>query len=302
MKLWSGLPSRLRAALQRRSHHVALVQATAQAMIGRPLDLAQASEMASRIAHRPAEMQAVVEEMLHADEARRHAAPALLLDAPALAAPSCFISLGTHCFTASLLQRWGLRSWSGPFDWLFASPGMLAHAFGDDFRSLLDRSQYRPVPPEQRVDGPDVNRVDHAFYRERHGVAFVFNHHDVHLDEGHAYLVRCVERLRAQLSAPTHKTFLLFRRAETTRVEEIVALQRALASRTTNFRLCAFAVVSGPPQVLPQAEVLRTDDTLSLWRYRPCSAWNPLHFESPLDEAAVLRLAASASSAPPLKP
>jgi hypothetical protein len=287
MKLWL----RLQAALQRRSHHVALVQAAAQAMIGRPLDLSQAGAMANRIAHRPGEMQAVVEEFLRANEARQHSAPALLLDAPALKARTCFISLGTHCFTASLLQRWGLRSWSGPFDWLFTSPGMLVHALGDDFATLLERELYRPVPVESRVDGPDVNRVDHAFYRERHGVAFVFNHHDVHLDEGHAYLVRCVERLRAQLVAPTHKTFLLFRRAETTRVEEIIALQRALAARTTNFRLCAFAVASGPPQVLPQAEVLHADGTLSLWRYRPCSAWHPLHFESPLDEAAVLRLA-----------
>lgn len=294
MNSWYRLPSRLRAAWYRRSPHVSLIQASAQALIGRTLESEQAHALASRIARDPKTMQAVIEELLRTEEARRHAAPPLLLDATSLASRTCFISLGTHCFTASLLQRWGLRTWSGPFDWLFASPGMLAHALGDDFSSLLDRAQYKPVPLHQRVDGPDVNRVDHAFYRERHGVAFVFNHHDVHLEEGHAYLSRCVERLRTQLRSEAHKTFVLFRRAESTRVEDIVALQQALAARTGNFRLCVFSVVSGPTSLLPKADVVRADETLSLWRYQPCSAWHPLHFESPLDEVTALRLAVAA--------
>lgn len=291
---WFRLQGRLRGAWRPRSRQVALAQASARALLGRPLDRQHADALARRIAQDPAQLEAILREMLREPEARPNAAPALLADA-SLGQGTTFVSLGTHCFTASLLQRWGLRSWSGPFDWLFASPSMLSHALGDDFETLLDRRQYRPVPPEQRLNGPDVNRVDHALYREKHGVAFVFNHHDVHLDEGHAYLVRCVERLRAQLRADTHKTFLLFRREEATRVQDIVALQQALAARTTNFRLCVFAVTSGPPAVLPQAELMRTDDTLSLWRYRPCSAWHPLHFESPLDEATVLRLASPAT-------
>jgi hypothetical protein len=40
-------------------------------------------------------------------------------------------------------------------------------------------------------------------------------------------------------------------------------------------------------------DVLRSDETLSLWRYFPCSTWHPLYFESPLDEAFVLRLASA---------
>jgi hypothetical protein len=273
---------------------VALAQASARALLGRPLEREHAEALMRRMAQAPENLEAILREMLREPEARPHAAPPLLADA-SLGQGTTFVSLGTHCFTASLLQRWGLRSGSGPFDWLFASPTMLAHALGDDFETLLDRRLYRPVPLEQRVDGPDVNRVDHVLYRERYGVAFVFNHHDVHLDEGHAYLVRCVDRLRTQLRADSHKTFLLFRREEATRMQDIVALQQALSARTSNFHLCVFAVSSGAPVLLPQAEVMRTDETLSLWRYRPCSAWHPLHFESPLDEATVLRLASSAT-------
>jgi len=292
MDSWSRLSSRLRATLSRRSHHVALVQGAAQTLIGRPLEGQQADALARRIRRDPADMRTVIDEMLRTGEARQYAAPPLLLDASAMTARTCFISLGTHCFTASLLQRWSLRCWSGPFDWLFASPRMLAHALNDDFEALLDRSQYRLVPPEERVDGPDVNRVDHLRYRSEYGVSFMFNHHDVHLDEGHAYLVRCVERLRAQLRAESHKTFLLFRRAGTTRAKDIVALQQALAARTSNFRLCVFAVAARASTPLPRAELLRADQTLSLWRYHPSSTWHPLYFESPLDELTVLRLAA----------
>lgn len=289
--------SRLRGRLRRRSHDVLMVQGAAQALIGRSLESRQADALARRVAQDPAEMRAVVGEMLRSAEARLYAAPPLMIDAAAMAERSAFISLGTHCFTASLLQRWGLRSWSGPFDWLFASPGMLTHALRDDFATLLDRSQYRPIPLEQRVGGPDVNRVDHAYYRSEHGVASVFNHHDVHLDEGHAYLERCVERLRDQLRAETHKTFVMFRRARTMRARDIIELQQALAERTTNFRLCVFAVSPRLSAPLPRADVLRADETLSLWRYHPCSTWHPLYFESPLDEATVLRLAA-----PPYEP
>lgn len=292
MDSWFRLLSRLRLRLLRPSGYTRLVQGLAQTLVGRPLEGEQAAALAIRLEDEPAAIQSVVADLLRLPEARQYAAAPLLLDVETINSRTCFISLGTHCFTASLLQRWGLRAWSGPFDWLFASPRMLTHALGDDFAMLLDRSQYRPVPPEQRVDGPEVNRVDHAFYRSQHGVAFVFNHHDVHLSEGHAYLVRCVERLRAQLRAETHKTFLLIRRAELVQLPDILALRQALAVRSRNFRLCVFAVAPGNPGVLPRADALHADETLSVWRYHPTSAWQALHFESPMDEAAILRLAA----------
>lgn len=31
---------------------------------------------------------------------------------------SNFVSLGPHCATAASMSKFGLRSWSGPFDWL----------------------------------------------------------------------------------------------------------------------------------------------------------------------------------------
>lgn len=32
-----------------------------------------------------------------------------------------FISLGLHCFTAASMSKYGLRSSSGPFDWLITA-------------------------------------------------------------------------------------------------------------------------------------------------------------------------------------
>jgi hypothetical protein len=295
MDWWNRLVRRLEGGLIGRSHHTRLVQGTARTLIGRELELDQAEALAKRLGSDGTEMAAVVSEMLRSEEARRYAAPPLLLDAASINARTCFISLGTHCFTASLLQRWGLRSWSGPFDWLFASPSMLTHALDDDFATLLNRRYYQEVPVEERPNGPDVNRVEHLFYRDEHRVSYVFNHHDVHLDEGHAYLVRCVERLRAQLAADTHKTFLLLRRAEHAKTREIVELQQALARRTSNFRLCVFLVAKRQSIPLPRADVIRCDETLSIWRYHPCSTWHALYFDSPLDEVSLLRLASAPS-------
>ncbi|GJD50103.1 hypothetical protein OPKNFCMD_2840 [Methylobacterium crusticola] len=112
------------------------------------------------------------------------------------------ISLGSHCHMAHLLKVRGLRGWSGPFDWLFSSPGMVRDCLETDFARLLDRAEHESVPVAERL-GPDITRCRHRYYRDRHAVPCVFNHHDPATSEAdYRFLQEGVRRLRAALADP----------------------------------------------------------------------------------------------------
>lgn len=112
------------------------------------------------------------------------------------------VSLGCHCHMAQVLKTLNLRTWSGPFDWIFSTPGMVRDCLADDFASLLDRSQLESVPLSERP-APEIGRCRHRIYRERHDLPAVFNHHDPATSEAdYAFLCEGVRRFRAALARP----------------------------------------------------------------------------------------------------
>lgn len=121
------------------------------------------------------------------------------------------VSLGTHCHMAEVLKRTGLRTWSGPFDWIFTQPGMIRDCLADDFAALLDRSQYETNPPALRP-APHQSSCRHRLYAERHAIPFIFNHHDPATSEAdYRFLAGGVRRLRAALAdgAARNRFYLL---------------------------------------------------------------------------------------------
>ncbi|HEV7439473.1 MAG TPA: DUF1796 family putative cysteine peptidase, partial [Methylobacterium sp.] len=106
------------------------------------------------------------------------------------------ISLGTHCHMAQVLKDRGLRTWSGPFDWIFSTPGMVRDCLADDFATLTDRSQLETIPIAERPE-PEIGRCRHRLYRERYDHPCVFNHHDPASNEAdYAFLTEGVRRFR----------------------------------------------------------------------------------------------------------
>jgi Putative papain-like cysteine peptidase (DUF1796) len=275
-RLWRGTPD------------LVLVRGAFEAVFGRPPDARTAADLAASLDGSPASVQRLLDRMLDAPEAQATLTPRMLRGNVGLPAQASVISLGTHCYTSAFLQRWGLREWSGPFDWIFASVAMVAHCLEDDFAVFLDRGQYEPIPPERRSH-PDVNRVDHRFYRDRFGVASVFNHHDVHLDAGHAYLVRCVERFRSALASPGPKLFVLTSAWSPRLVPDLQRLAAVLADRTPDFRLVAL-LVDQPGPLVAEAGLVVAAGPLAVYRVAPRSAWEPLQFEDPTDEICLARL------------
>ncbi|CAN7449378.1 papain-like cysteine peptidase [Caballeronia sp. LjRoot31] len=200
------------------------------------------------------------------------------------------VSLGTHCYTGTFLKRFQLKKFSSAFDWIFSNPSMIAHAIDDDFETFLDAAQYSPVPIEQRRDGTDVNRVQHLYYKQAHGVDFMFNHHDVHEPKDYAYLTRCVERFRDALRDNAKTLFLLLRRENEHSVQEFELIRDSLQRKNKDVSFMFVAVANTPTHTgIARMDVLARDQNAILSRFAGTSHWQTLDFVDPFDEFCLLR-------------
>lgn len=103
------------------------------------------------------------------------------------------VSLGSLCAAAAWLQEKGLRTGSGPFDWVFSSPAMVRHCLKDDFTAFLDRSQYQEA-------GTGIGHARYSSMLLGPRMRQVWRHHDpLHRDDHYELFVRNVERLRGVL-------------------------------------------------------------------------------------------------------
>ncbi|MGC5780146.1 DUF1796 family putative cysteine peptidase [Methylobacterium sp. NFXW15] len=197
------------------------------------------------------------------------------------------ISLGCNCQMAHVLKTLDLRTWSGPFDWIFTMPGMVRDCLEDDFATLTDRSQLESIPvPERR--GADIWKGRHRLYRERHGLECVFNHHDPAADQDdYAFLTEGVRRLRRALDTPgTRNRLWMMTHLYTPRpvVEEIDAL---LGRRASTNHLTFVQIMPGRERV----EVSEATDISTSLRWLTIdSPTEPvgLRLADPADDAALV--------------
>jgi hypothetical protein len=165
--------------------------------------------------------------------------------------PLIVMSLGSLCFTARFLGELGVRAFAGPFDWIFSSPALVAHALNDDFAAFLDRRLL------VRNGG---NTAGHSLYSPMLARTTVFNHHDPSSNEGHEYFERTVARVRKILRSSVRKVFLMcsLERREQLDEEAVSRLFAALALMTSNFELVAVKIVApAPPESSCGARLLR---------------------------------------------
>lgn len=116
------------------------------------------------------------------------------------------ISFGSLCVTASWLQKQGLRTGSGPFDWIHSSPALVRHCLRDDFSTFLDRSLY--FIAGQSVGHKVYSKMLVGMGSERKPL---WLHHDpLAKEEHHALVGRSAERLRQVLYGAGAKHRKLF--------------------------------------------------------------------------------------------
>ena len=159
------------------------------------------------------------------------------------------VSLGTSCYPAWLLQELGLRHAAYPFDWIFATPAMVLHMLEDGFRHFLDPASMQASARSDR-DAAGTSKVcAHLYYRERFGVEWVFNHHDLSIPAVAASYRRRVDRFVAAMR-DDHKTLLLM-------------VNTGGDTTQAGFeRLCAAIDAYGSDNTLLQIDVVRTGDVL----------------------------------------
>ncbi len=236
---------------------------------------------------------AIVHEIVSSQEAGRVRVGAVLAEAARVARAGReadvlpIVSLGTHCYTATLLKSAALKSASYPFDWVFGSPAMVAHCLEDDFAAFLDPKYYEYVSPERRRDGPTVNLCDHTLYRDEFGVSFVFNHRNPLEAGDYEYLRRCVERFR-ELARHGRATFLLATHDSLYWERGFERLSAALRAYAPASRLVYVVVTESADRVVPAARVAAERDGHTLVELAAGSKWLPLWFANPLDDMALL--------------
>jgi len=246
----------------------------------------------------PESLQMLFQRLLNLEEAGAGLGPRLLKAPRSLNTndqdPVKFImSLGTHCFTSSMLERLGLRRFAGPFDWLFSNLGMIAHCLRDDFVTFLDARYYEIVPPADRLN-PTVNLCQHTYYLKEFGQRFVFNHTDPTNELGYAYLNRCVQRLRAVLAEPARKLFVCVTGRAAFSEQQLADVVDALLARSARCDLLCVVVDEPVPNLLfPIIGPLERVSRAEVFALQPLSIFGGTAFEDPIDELAVARVISS---------
>ncbi|KQT87593.1 DUF1796 family putative cysteine peptidase [Methylobacterium sp. Leaf466] len=199
------------------------------------------------------------------------------------------VSLGSHCHMAQILKDSGLRTWSGPFDWIFSVPGMVRDCLSDDFALLLDRRQHETTRPEERPKpGEFLGR--HRIYCQRHRIPFVFNHHDpAGNDVDYAFLERGVERLRRALDTPGTENRFYLMTAMPVREAALMQLCDLLARRASRNHLTLLEVAPGQAAAaVERVEQPRAD--LTRLRVATRSVSTGIRFRDPADDVFVANL------------
>lgn len=194
-------------------------------------------------------------------------------------------SIGSHCAASYLLKSFALKRYSGPFDWIFSSLGMVADCIEDDFSDFLNREFYASLPREQR-SGPGA---DHLLYRDRHGIRSIFNHADPTEPEAYDALVRCVDRFRRMLASDGRKVLFALTRGNNV-PKQFERLRNLLDARFQGCELLVVWLLKPASEVEHGVKLLSRDGSHRLFEMLPTSECGSVRFSKSFDDLVVQRL------------
>jgi hypothetical protein len=206
------------------------------------------------------------------------------------------LSLGASGYTAGMLRRFGLRRWSGPLDWLSATPAMIREIIADDFASFLDPASWQPIIAADRPDGRFF-QCRHTGYEGRHQRPCILHAADMTQPGGQAYMTRCVTRFRQSLQGLASKILLQVVPEGDDPAREFRATADVLEAYGRSFQ---FVMVSLLPEhgagPFPEIEPAMAHGRHRLLRARLLSPINGIEPGDMLDEVILLRAALAAPS------
>lgn len=160
-----------------------------------------------------------------------------------------WVSIGTFCHAASALREAGLRQWSGPFDWIFSTPALVADAIEEDFENFL-APRYLQSVPEHLLTPGTTRQCRHLLFEERYRLPTLFNHHDpVSSQEDRETLARAIARFRSALANPRGNTFFML--SDRPRVEaDLDRLERLFLRHGSQHRMVVVTLEAGSERLL----------------------------------------------------
>jgi hypothetical protein len=206
------------------------------------------------------------------------------------------ISLGASGYTAGMLRRFGLRRWSGPLDWLSATPAMIREIIADDFASFLNPAAWQPITAAERPDGRFF-LCRHTGYEDRHQQSCILHAADMTQPGGLAYMARCVTRFRQSMQGLASKILLQVVPEGDDPAREFRATADLLERHGRSFQ---FVMVSLLPEhgegPFPEIEPALAHGRHRLLRARLLSPITGIEPGDMLDEVILLRAALAAPS------
>lgn len=198
------------------------------------------------------------------------------------------MSIGPACYVSGLLDRWNLRRFAGPFDWMFSSIRMVEHVLRDEFRTFLSRDEMEPIA----MDNGEI-RVHHRFYAPHAdymltGSEPIFFHHNPLDPEKYEHFQRAAQRTMFALS----KRALLFTVVKNTErnVGDFYSLVEFLMQSAPESQVLAILVNEGAADIAPALS-----PALEIGRHRAftMNSLGPITiygFENYLDEITIMRV------------
>ncbi len=199
------------------------------------------------------------------------------------------LSIGSHCATSYLLKKWGLKRFSGPFDWIFSSLRLVSFCIEDEFSTLLDRSYYCEIPWDLRSD-PGIGLCDHAFFRDNFSISHMFNHYNPLSEEGYGYLERCVARFKTVLNSDTRNLAFALCSAEREDIDSVTALCNAIDLRSSLEVVAVFVKEGTGSPSKHSLQPVKNIGRHAIYEMSPISNLGPVGFHDPLDEYILRRM------------
>nr|WP_167381959.1 DUF1796 family putative cysteine peptidase [Novosphingobium panipatense] len=192
--------------------------------------------------------------------------------------------MGTHYQASSILKKYGLKSQSFPFDWLFSSPDAILHCIQDNFDKFLDKSYYKSLEPKN-----GEARADHEFYKKFYNVDSFFAHRDPVKADDHQFFMRCVDRFREIVGGGSAKLFVMISGNHHDLVGTFEKLHEWV-SKLDSANIIAIQLRD--PMDGRSLRKVRAESHGDLYEFSPKSAEEGLGFPDLLDDLTVLKLVA----------
>lgn len=128
-----------------------------------------------------------------------------------------YIGMGYDCYPAFFMEHAGLRSFSFPFDWMFAFPCTLKRSLDNNFEDWLDPKYLTVINNPNRESDLDRLSTKHELYHdhmdeidriENNGRHTFFNHHDVLSEDGRAMFERRIQRYKNVINSSEEVVFI----------------------------------------------------------------------------------------------